>query len=299
MKLFPSLIASVFLLSACATNTATPAPIVTPTVIPETHATAIIATPTAAATETGTPTPEATATPTPTEATKIDEHDLNPAFTETVHKEFMGVTIDAQLITDESATPDIKKVSVPPNTYAEFVARTFFKVWWYKGTNTQTGSPTEDGFKSFMAMWAKAQKSGDPKDWADVEMNIYDDRLRRFTKIRPMFSGQDSEGMIGISSLAVAIVDQNKINSMSTIPEGTDIQKFAEYNGYRTYIHNNTLNVLSAFYPGYTAKTNVASGMAVLHNWIVKNTGVPLSNYLSEDKALERILINGGITVSN
>ena len=80
--------------------------------------------PTGAPENRSTPTPPPTATEaptaTPTEA-PAEQIDLKPNYEQKVAVEYMGVQINASLITDQSLDPVITKVTVGEKAYAEFL----------------------------------------------------------------------------------------------------------------------------------------------------------------------------------
>ena len=205
-------------------NTPTPT-IIIPTLQPT-------STPTASPTLTETPT--LTASPVPTE-TPVDEQDLQPAYTESVSQEFKGVQINADLVTDEFLDPVIKKVEVLPQTYAEFIARTVFKVWWNR--NRQGTVATEDDFKVYMRDWSVAQKNTGPTQaqalWEKVQLtNIWANDLNDGNGYvqQPytfwlMYAGEASEGIKKISKFSVVLVGEEIIFTPSTSSDQREYQR--------------------------------------------------------------------------
>ena len=147
-------------------------------------------------------------------ATHIDEKDLHPAYTEKVYQKYLGVQIDAELTTDESLSSNIKKVTVPENVYAEFIARALFKVWWNKGTEAPSKMiASEDDFRAFMADWAKAQETNDPNDWKKVQIdniwaNDLDDGngyIQKPYSIWPMYRGGAVDKILAIKDVNIIL----------------------------------------------------------------------------------------------
>jgi len=263
--------------------------------------------PTATSTETAIPTitetPSLTKTPTSTETATpteipVSEMDLEPAYTEKVSQEFMGVKINAELITDKSLDPEIKKVTVPETTYAEFIARTIFKVWRKKGATPQTGTATETDFKNFMALWAKAQASGDPTDWAKVQINdIWANDLndgipyatgQKPYSIWPEFSGTAPEGIRGIDKTVVVVAHATSLKNTTTSPDEV---------GFGTNFDDKKLYLYSGPFLEHWNKSGVASVVASIEGYLVLNHGSQtLRGFTDHD--LYNLLINGGIAVN-
>ncbi len=276
-RTFSILVLTATLLTACSQTQ--PVSTTTPTLSP-----------TAQPTQTATSTPEATAIPkapeaTPTETPILDEHDLKPAYTETVNETFMGVAINAQLITDESLDPEIKKVTVEPKTYAEFIARTVFDVWWSKGDTPHKGNYTDTDFKNFMALWAKAQQTNDPNDWKQVELNnIWANDLndgngykQQPYTIWPMYSGtQAPEGVRGINNFAIALVKANVMKDTTKFSNNVYDEGYgSNVDGENLYVYEGILNM--GFSPD---KYSVSSLMAgATSQWLIVNSGGGFSGY--------------------
>ena len=154
-----------------------------------------------------------------------DEHDLRPHYVETVDREYKGVHIHAELITDESVSGSIEKVTVTQGVFAEFVARTIFETWWTKGSEGHKGVPTREDLNAFMELWKKAQETNDPADWEKVALHdIYANDLndgipyhnqdgslnpeaQKPYTIWPMYFGdkEPPEGIKGIDNFAVVV----------------------------------------------------------------------------------------------
>lgn len=251
-----------------------------------------------------TPTPEATSTTTPTatptETPALAEHDLSPMYTETVETNYMGVRINAELITDESLDPVIRKVTVPEKIYAEFIARTIFKTWWIKGEVRHTGAPTEEDFKNFMALWAKAQQTNDPNDWKQVQLNnIWANDLndgngykQQPYTIWPMYSGtQAPDGVRGINNFAIVIVDGRRVKNI------TMFRNNEYHEGWGTNLDNENLYIYSTF-DSVPSVNSRAYNIARSSWWLNYNSGSTPSGYISPlEKGFYKLLHNGGMTV--
>lgn len=175
-------------------------------------------------TSTSTPEPTLTLSPVPTaEPIKVDEHDITRVSVDTVEGVYMGVLIKANLIVDKSLDPVIRDARVTNDAlYLEFVARTFFKVWWLKGPETHTGMvANEQEFRSFMELWATAQKTCDPLDWAKVQLSkIWANDLndgngytQQFYDMLPMdrCEGTGIEGARSFDTFTIVFVKGSKV----------------------------------------------------------------------------------------
>lgn len=146
------------------------------------------------------------------------EMDIEPIYTQTTEYEYMGVKISAELVVDESALPGLSKVTIPHPTYAEYISRLLFYVWWVRGNIKHTVTPTDVDFRDFMMMWSKAQESGDTFDWEKVQINdIWANDLgdglgyiQKAIKIWPMYSGIATEGVLPIEKLTITFVGYSK-----------------------------------------------------------------------------------------
>jgi hypothetical protein len=276
----------------------TPAPEIPTLQVPdEKTPTPVAPTPTPGATSTPTHTETPTPEPTPT-PTSINEKDLQPAYTETINEKFMGVVINAQLITDESLDPLIRKVTVSESVYAEFIARTIFKTWWLKGEVRHTGAPTKEDFKNFMALWAKAQETNDPNDWKQVQLNnIWANDLNDGTgykqqpyTIWPMYSGtQVPEGVRGINNFAILLVKASRMKNIDMFRNN------AYQEGMGTNILNENLYVYNGFVNSNNGNEGVASSVAYTAIWLIKNSGSGASGYGSIDTDLTKLLLRGSL----
>lgn len=256
------------------------------------------------ATETSVPpTVTPTETATPTEAPKIEEHDLNPIFTEEINQEFMGVQIHSELITDESLSGTINAEQINNKTnWAEYIARTIFKTWWRNGDIKHTSQPTEDDFKAYMPLWSEAQKGDDPNLWKQVEFSIYANDLndgngyiQEQVIVWPMYSGDAPVGVRGIQKMDIAVVSGGMVKNITMTVEEVN-------EGFGTNIDGSTLTVYtSVTYPSLTPKynfpKNTAEGFASVSSWLVRNPGTPFTGYISMDSYLAKLLLKGGLTV--
>jgi len=239
-------------------------------------------------------------TPTP-ELIKMEEHDLNPAYTETVLREFMGVKINAELITDQSLDPEVTKVTVSEKAYTEFIARIIFKVWWKKGEMTHSGIATEEDFKVFMELWQKAQESNDPTNWQKVQINnIWANDLndgngyiQKPYTIWPMYEGEAPEGVRGIDKIAVALVNGRRVKNLTLFDENPyDIGLGTNLDGKTLFMYGGLAN---GVYRSCVKCT--ASGLGTLAWWLNRNSGGRISGYGSGHKDLSKILLNGGLEI--
>jgi len=211
-----------------------------------------------------TPTPAATVTEV---ATPINEHELKPAYTEKVSQKYMGVQINAELITDESQDPMIKKVTIPEAVYSEFIARTIFKVWWDKGPTVHPGTGTDSDFNAFMKLWSQAQTSGKQEDWEKVALNLpavndLNDgngyKLKPYT-IWPMYSGQAPDGIRGINDMAIALVGRSVDKNVTLVSDEFGLGSNLDNDNLMVYVK---LNVI---YPDL--KYEIASALSEIWTW--------------------------------
>ncbi len=171
-------------------------------------------------TSTNTPTP--TLVPTPTLGIPV-ENDLNPSHVQTMSTEYMGVKLNLELITDSSLGPDITKITVDEALFGQAMARNIFRIWWVKGSPGKSADdiPTEDDFKSFMTLWAKAQETNDSEDWQKVQIdNLYANDLNDgngyFQKpysVWFMYSGDDVNDVLAVNIVSVVLARDSKIKN--------------------------------------------------------------------------------------
>ena len=194
------------------------------------------------------PTSTETSTPTlvPTATFAVEENRPTPIYTETVSKNLWGVNITVNLITDNSFSPAIKKVTMNEEKLVEFVARTMFRVWWANGNTKHTGTPTEKDLQSFITLWAQAQNSGSPADWEKVEFTIYANDLNDSSgvvekpyKIWLMYEGETPDGVRGISEISFVLLNSKKFIHISFINEEVGF-------GYETVLDDDVFLVYCA-----------------------------------------------------
>jgi len=203
-----------------------------------------------------------------TKATAIPaERDLNPVYeTGTITKEIMGVQISYNLITDASLDPVITQISINPNfrnykgqsseeAIAEYLARTFFKVWWTKGEIKHEGQPTEADFAAYMEDWTKAQKGEGP--WEKVGFKIFANDLatagykQEEVTIWPMSSEETPEGIRAINEFVIAFVHESGVENVTVVSEDFRKAFGANFDGSSFYM-----------YLGLSLNTNVAPNTA-------------------------------------
>ena len=264
--------------------------------------------PTGAPENRSTPTPPPTATeaptPTPTEA-PAEQIDLKPNYEQKVAVEYMGVQINASLITDQSLDPVITKVTVGEKAYAEFIARSLYKVWLKKGGPDGTGPATAATFEQFMALWATAQQSGQEADWRQVQIkNIWANEIatpgyeQHPYTIWFMHAGQTPEDVRGISKMSISLVNGADVKNITNF---SDKQKSSGYLGMGTNFDGGTLYIYHGFAMDilsiYGNKTGIAYGMSITPLWLNKNLGGVFSGSLNQSKDLANPLLNGGLMI--
>ena len=257
-----------------------------------------------------TPMPDASPTPEPTEEVKptekplIDEHDMEiHSEDEMVNQEFMGVKFNGSIIVDESIASKIDKVTLTDTVHAEFLARTIFKVWWDKGNVDHDGLPTEDDFKSFMAMWAKAQQTNDPADWEQVQFTIWTNDLndgkgyvQEKTTVWPMYNGEKAvpEGVFAMEKYSNVLVRRAGVKNISKILYGRNSS--IELGGEGTNIDGSGhMYEYTAVPAGQENNVNTINGViSSIPWWYRKNTGGTeiLVNGTTIDKTLYNLLEN-------
>jgi len=258
--------------------------------------------PTGAPENRSTPTPPPTATPTeaptatPTEA-PAEQIDLKPNYEQKVAVEYMGVQINASLITDQSLDPVITKVTVGEKAYAEFIARSLYKVWLKKGGPDGTGPATAATFEQFMALWATAQQSGQEADWRQVQIkNIWANDIptpgyeQHPYTIWFMHAGETPEDVRGISTLSIALVRTPRMKNITASEDNVD--------GMGRGINIEDENMF--FYAGrnnFPTAGATATFMSGFKGWLIRNSGDSIYGYPTfGDPDLKAILNNGGIT---
>lgn len=257
----------------------------------------ILPTETIIPTPTFTPEPTYTSTsePTPTvEPTKvlIDEHDMEIHYEDRMeNQEFMGVKFNGSVIVDKSMSRQIDKVTIEDNVHAEFLARTIFGVWWDKGNVDHEGLPTEDDFKAFMAQWAKAQQTNDPKDWEAVQFTIWannledgDGYVQEPTLVWPMVGEETtvSEGVLGMKEFNNVLVGNNRrIKNISDWGNTLGTSMGTNFDTSKLYIYFRGTQVS----PG-----SIASALSATRWWLKLNNGKDYHGFGVEDKSLLNLL---------
>lgn len=107
--------------------------------------------------------------------------------------------------------------------YAEFIARSVFKVWWTKGNEKQSGSPKEEDFKNFMTLWSTAQNSGLEEGWRKVQVNeVWANDVQTEGYDQDPYTmwfgyeGDDApQDVKPISKFSIAIVKANKMKNIT------------------------------------------------------------------------------------
>jgi len=283
------------LLAACAA----PAPTQTSEVSPFVGASEV--SPSLTPRPTKTPLPPATATPEATKTPEVvatEQIDLKSNYEQKVSVEYMGVQIDASLITDESLDPVIKKVTVGETAYAEFVSRSIYKVWLKKGGPDGTGPKVDTTFEQFMALWATAQKSGVEADWRQVQVeNIWANEIatpgyeQHPYTIWFMHEGETPEDVRGISNLSIALVKTGKMKNITAFEDN------AFDNGMGTNVQNEHMYFYTGLDNNFYSSGKTASNMPCFYWWLIRNSGGSVSGDPSRgDNNLKTILIKGGLT---
>ena len=239
---------------------------------------------------------------------KVNEKELDPAYTETVSQKYMGVQINAELITDKSVDPIIKKVTVPPSTYAEFIARSIFRVWWIKSASSPKGPSTEKDFTNFMALWSKAQEINDPSDWAKMQLddiwandlNDGNGYVQKPYSIWPMFTGQAPDGVKGISSISIALVSNTQFKDITVMNNELNTAYGTNLNSSDLLLYAGSdvfsINADNPARLSGSVSGNVASAMS----WLITNKGLPVNGFIPNSVIpLSDILWFGGLRASN
>jgi len=228
----------------------------------------------------------------------LEQIDLKSNYEQKVSVEYMGVQIDASLITDESLDPVIKKVTVGETAYAEFVARSIYKVWLRKGGPDGTGPKAETTFEQFMALWSTAQQSGSEADWRQVQVkNIWANDIptpgyeQHPYTIWFMHEGQTPEDVKGISNLSIALVKTHKMKNITAFNNNEyDEGMGLNFEGKNMHFYLGLINV--HYSSGLTA-----SGLPTFYWWLIRNSGGSVSGYPTQgDDSLKSILVKGGLT---
>jgi len=256
--------------------------------------------PTGAPENRSTPTPPPTATEaptaTPTEA-PAEQIDLKPNYEQKVAVEYMGVQINASLITDQSLDPVITKVTVGEKAYAEFLARSLYKVWLKKGGPDGTGPATAATFEQFMALWATAQQSGQEADWRQVQIkNIWANEIptpgyeQHPYTIWFMHAGETPEDVRGISEMSIALVKTKRMKNI------TAFNNSSTDSGMGINIEDGNMYFYAGLSNSHYSSIKTAVYMTFFKWFLINNSSSLLSSRITaREDELEKILINGGI----
>ena len=217
----------------------------------------------------------------------------------------MGVKIDASLITDESLEPTITKVTVGDSAYAEFVARSIYKVWLKKGGLDGTGPAAATAFEEFMKLWSTAQQSGKEEDWRQVQIyNIWANDIPTPGYVQQpytfwfMHEGQTPEDVKGISKMSIVLM--NGVDTKN-ITNFNDKQKSSGYLGMGTNLDREILYIYHGFAMNilgvYGNNTGVADAISITPLWLNRNLGGSFPGSLDQSKDLASLLLNGDLAV--
>lgn len=211
------------------------------------------------------------------------EKDLNPSYTQSTDWEYMGVRIKADLIVDSSLNPLVTKITIPDAVFAEFIARTVFKVWWYMGSEEHLGVYTEEDFNNFIVLWSTAQKSGKIEDWEKVQLNnIFANDLTdgngyvpKSYNIWPMYEGNKPLRAVGVGKISFVNVDTSSVQNLD---RQSDINGISYDIGYGTNLDGNNLLIYRGTDSFQTTKAYnyehiVDAGLAVFGDWLIENKG--------------------------
>jgi|GEM_PF-6445036 len=269
--------------------------------------------PTATLTPTAVPPTEVppTNTPRPTETQiPVSETDLKikDSRTETVSLKYMGVQIDAKLITDESLDPVIRKVTVGEQAYAEFMARSVYGVW----ENTHKGQ----SFETYMQMLAEVQQG--KRNPLDVAIPIYANDLKdgipyqnadksvnpaaqKKYLVIPWYKGEvqsmaDGVEVRALSEINIALVNGKKVKNITLFKEDGGLGKAMGIS-----LDGNVLNFYNTILwidnipnrPG-----NTAGAISCFRIWMIKNNGKSIAGSpVFSDVTLMKLLLGGGVIV--
>jgi len=248
------------------------------------------------------------AAPTPV-LTNLEE-DLEPSYVQETNWEYQGVRIKANLVTDSSLNSGFTKVTVPNASYAEFIARTIFRVWWKKGPEKHTSIYNEEDFLYFMSLWSIAQKSGKVEDWEKIQLNnIWANDLTdgngyvpKSYNIWPMYEGNRPLKAVGVSLISLVLVDTS---SVKNIDLQSDITGISYDIGWGTNLDLSTNNLMIYFgtdtfitykQRGHEGKYIVDPMLSCASDWLIENTGNGISKSFDYND-LTNWLINHGLQV--
>lgn len=251
-----------------------------------------------------------TITPRPTETqVPISESDLKikDSRTEIVSLKYMGVQIDAKLITDESLDPVIKKVTVGEQAYAEFMAKSIYGVWenYHKGFSFETYmqwlAEVQQGKRNpldvAIPIYANDLKDGVPYQNPDKSVNSA--AQKRYLVI-PWYKGAapqspDGSEVRALSEINIALVNGKKVKNITLFKDneygwgaGTNLDGDVLY-FYSTERFNSNPN---------NKVNNTAAVLSEFKMWMIKNVGSTFTGYPNfGDQSLWKLLLNGGFTV--
>ena len=228
------------------------------------------------------------------------EYDLNPKYVHSISYEYMGVKINADLVTDSSILPSsINRVKISDAVFAEYVARTLFHVWWRKGNERHLEIPTQNDFEGFMGMWALAQETGLVEDWSKVQINdlwINDlsdgsGYIQDSYSVWMMYDGDaPATGVIGINRFSVSLVCSDRDGFITKLHYGTWRA------GYGLNLDKSNLSVYF-YYDYYVSESAAAMVMSeylsVTKSFMIINRGGEVDSLGSLDKHLVSILRSG------
>ncbi len=245
------------------------------------------------------------ATPTPTEA-QPETADLRPAYTESVHMEFMGAQIDASLITDGSLDPSIRKVTVGEQAYAEFVTRSVHGVY-------QKYHP-DVTYETYMKMVGEVQRgernpldiaiplyANDTRDgipYQNPDKSVNPAAQKKYLVI-PWYKGEAPKEVDGVevrsvAEINIALVNGKKVKNISLFTEAGYIW------GMGTNLDGDTLTFSSTitFIDSVPNRArNTAAALSKFKVWMISNIGKSITSWPTADNKLFELLLKGGLTV--
>ncbi len=269
-----------------------------------------------ASTSTSTITPSPIEPPTPTEAPELtaeaqpETADLHPAYTESVHMEFMGAQIDASLITDGSLDPTIKKVTVGEQAYAEFVTRSIHGVYQkyhpdvtyetYMKMVGEVQRGERDPLDIAIPLFANDARDGIPYQNPDKSVNP---AAQKKYLIIPWYKGDAPKEVDGvevrsISEINIVLVNGKKVKNLTLFKEnGYGQGKGLSLDGNIMYFYD-----AIQYIPTTSGKKeSLASELSGFKWWMSYYHGGTIRGYLpesTEDKRLMKLLLNGGLTIN-
>lgn len=261
------------------------------------------------------PTLTVTLPPTETAAPALSEMaDLRPGPDPVIaHVEYdNGAVIDGSLVVDLSLDPIIKKVTVEETAYAEFLGLTVYNVWVkdhpgvmyedYMGMVADVQKTGKDPLRIAIPMWANDANDGIPYQNSDGTVNPSAQKkywvIPWYDRVLPV--SPDNSEVQAISTVSIVLVNGKKVKNVTLFLNNAYGQ------GRGTTLDNDKLLVYIALSEGgnYSTKSNrhknVASGLAVVYQWLIKNTGQDVSGYyfLTENPEITNFLLSNGLLVS-